>query len=171
VRLAGFECKTRETTAVVPFEELRLLRNRPGEKAPAKRAVRNEPNSELFQRRQYFLFRAPPPERVFTLNRGYRLNGVCSSDCLRASLRQAEVLHLSYLNQVLHCSCYIFDRHLGIDSVLIEQVDRIDPKPLHRALHALLDVVGTTVETGGRSAMAIQCKPELRRDCHLVPHG
>jgi hypothetical protein len=40
------------------------------------------------------------------------------------------VLHLAFPNQVLHRSCHVFDRHLGIDAVLIGQADRLDAESL-----------------------------------------
>ena len=34
--------------------------------------------------------------------------------------RHAEVFHLALLNQLLHRSGYVFDRHLRVDAMLIE---------------------------------------------------
>jgi hypothetical protein len=37
-------------------------------------------------------------------------------------LRKAEVLDLADLEQIVDCSCDIFDKHVWIDAVLIENV-------------------------------------------------
>ena len=59
-----------------------------GEKALAKRAERNEADAEFFERRQDFRFRFSPPQRVFALQRGDRLNCVRAADrCTPASDR------------------------------------------------------------------------------------
>ena len=59
--------------------------------------------------------------------------------CTPASERP-KCLTLPCLDQVLHRSGDVFDRHIRIDAVLIEQVDRIDLEPLERGLGDLLDV-------------------------------
>jgi hypothetical protein len=72
------------------------------------------------------------PERVLALNRRDRLHHVCSTDGLRARLREAEVLHLALGDELLHRTGDLLDGHLRVDTVLIEEVDRIDPKPPER---------------------------------------
>ena len=52
---------------------------------------------------------------------------------LHSRFGKAEVLDLAFLNQVLHRSRHVFDRHVRVNAVLIEQVDGIDPEPLERA--------------------------------------
>ncbi len=42
-----------------------------------------------------------------------------------ASLRHTEVLDLTFLNQLLHRACNVFDWHIRIDAVLIEQIDYV----------------------------------------------
>ena len=66
-----------------------------------------------------FLFRASPPQRVFALDGGDRLDRVGAADRLHSCFRKAEVLHLAFPNQVLHRSCHVFDRHVRVDAVLI----------------------------------------------------
>ena len=73
-----------------------------------------------------------PPQRVFALQRGDRLDGVRAADRLRAGLGQAEVLDLARLDQVLDRAGDVFDRHIRIDAVLVEQVDDVGPQALER---------------------------------------
>ena len=69
-----------------------------------------------------------------------------ATDRLHAGFRKPEVLDLALLNQVLHRSRDVFDRHVRIDTVLIEQVDRVDLEPLERGLGDLLDVPGPAIQ-------------------------
>jgi hypothetical protein len=64
---------------------------------------------------------------------------------LCACLRKAEVLNLALLDQVLHGSRYVFDRHVRIKTVLIGQIDDIDLEPLERGVGDLLDVLESAV--------------------------
>ncbi len=73
------------------------------------------------------------------------LNRMGAADRLRACFRETEVLHLAFLNQFLYRSRNIFDRNVQIDTMLVEQIDRIDPQPLQRALSDLLDVLRPAV--------------------------
>ncbi len=52
-----------------------------------------------------------------------RLDGVRAADRLHARFGKAEVLHLACLNQFLHRSRHVFDRHVRVNAVLIEQID------------------------------------------------
>jgi hypothetical protein len=63
-------------------------------------------------------------------------NGLC------VRFRQAEVLDLALLNQDLHRSCHIFDWHLGVNAVLIEEIDDVGLEPFER----LLDMLRPTIE-------------------------
>ena len=71
------------------------------------------------------VFRLAPPQRVFALERGDRLDGVRATDCLHSRFRKAEVLHFAFLDQVLHRARHVLDRHVRVDTVLIEQIDDI----------------------------------------------
>jgi hypothetical protein len=80
------------------------------------------------------------------LESGERLDGVCATNRLRACLGKAEVLDLARLNQFLHRAGDVFDRHVRVDPVLIEQVDGLDLEPLERPFDSLLDVLRPAVE-------------------------
>jgi hypothetical protein len=80
------------------------------------------------------------------LERRDRLDGMGATDRLHSRFGKAEVLHLALLDQLLHRARHIFDGHVGIDAMLIEQVDDIDLEPLERALDGLLDVLRPAVQ-------------------------
>ena len=63
------------------------------------------------------------PQRIFALHGSDRLDGVSATDGFRSCLRKAEVLDLTFLNQVLHCACHFFDGHVGVNAMLIEEID------------------------------------------------
>src|SRR5882762_9841848 len=91
-------------------------------------------------------FSGPCPQRVFALNRSHRLYGVRTPDRLHARLGEAEVPDLSLLDQFLHGAGHVFDRHVGIDAMLVEEIDDVDLESLQRALGDLLDVFGAALQ-------------------------
>src|SRR5512146_2756149 len=62
-------------------------------------------------------------------------NGWC------ARFGHPEVPHLALLNQILDGAGDIFNGHVGIDAMLIEQIDRIGPQPLQRCVGKLPDAL------------------------------
>jgi hypothetical protein len=60
---------------------------------------------------------------------------------LHTGFRKAEVLHLTFSNQFPNGSRHIFDRHVRVNAVLVEQVDGLDPEPLERGLGNLLNML------------------------------
>ena len=79
------------------------------------------------------------------------------------------MLDLAFPNQVLHRSGHVFDRHVRIDTVLIEQIDGLDPEPLQRAFDSLFDVFRPAVQARrtGPPIAATEVEPELGSDRHL----
>ena len=59
---------------------------------------------------------------------------------LHAGFREAEVFDLPFADQILHRARDLFDRHLGIHAVLIEEIDPIRLEPLQRRVGDLADV-------------------------------
>ena len=89
-----------------------------------ERTIWHEADAEFFERWYDFLFRRLScPERILALKSSQRLDSVCATDRLHACFGKAEVLHLPLLNQFLHRAGDIFDRHVRVNAVLIEQVD------------------------------------------------
>jgi hypothetical protein len=79
-----------------------------------------------------------------TLPRG--LNCVCATDCLCGCFRHAEVLDRALLNEVLYGSRDVFDRNPGVRTVLIVEIDGINPEPFERAFDRLLDMLRTAIQ-------------------------
>src|ERR1700730_3655659 len=176
IRLESLRREARESAAEVGAVESRVFVDLAREEALAQRAIGNEANSEFLEGRNHFLLRGSRPQRVFALEGSERLDCVCATDRLHACFRKAEVLDLTLLDQVLHRAGDVFDRHVRVNPVLIEQVDDIDFEPLERALDSLLDVLRPTVQA--RSTLhptgievRIEVKPELGGDHYLIAEG
>jgi len=75
---ACLEVEARNGIAEVAALERRALIDRAGEKAFAERAERDEPDTELFERRQDRVFGLAPPQRVLALQRRHRLDRMCA---------------------------------------------------------------------------------------------
>src|SRR5437867_248031 len=102
IRFPSLQGEARDEVAEIGAIELRILGDLAGEEALAKRAKWNESDPEFLEGWQRFLFRAPPPQRVFALNCGDRLDSVGAPDRLHSWFRKAEVPHFALLNEVLH---------------------------------------------------------------------
>ena len=76
--------------------------------------------------------------------------------------RQADVADLALAHEVGEPADGILDRHVRIDPVLIEQVDRVDPEPLERPLDRRARIGGAAVDADDLSA--VEPEAELGRD-------
>ncbi len=146
IRLPSLRRKARENVAEVGTVERRVFVDLSREEALPQRAVWNEADAEFLEGRQHFHLRASRPQRVFALDCCDRLDGVSAANRLCSCFRKAEVLHLPFLNQVLHRSGHVFDWHVRVNTVLIEQIDGIDLESLERGLGDLLDVLWPTIQ-------------------------
>ena len=59
------------------------------------------------------------------MNGGDRLYRICSTDGLRGCIREAKVPNLAAPDQVLVRTRDIFDRHVGIHAVPVEEIDDV----------------------------------------------
>src|SRR5919202_560171 len=64
-------------------------------------------------------------------------------------------------------SRHLFDRHVWVNPVLIEQVNRLGPEPLERILDRLLDVLGAAIQ----APLAGEIETEFGGDHHLFSNG
>ena len=85
--------------------------------------------------------------------------------CTPASERP-KCLTLPCLNQFLHRAGDIFDRHVRVNAMLIEQVDGLDLEPLERAFDGLLDVLRPAVQARRTPCRDDRCR--LRSKPNLV---
>jgi hypothetical protein len=71
-------------------------------------------------------------------------------------------------DQVLDRARYILDRHIGVDAVLIKEVNHFRTKPLERLVAYLADVFGSAVHAGNLATFDVES--EFGCDYHLVAH-
>jgi len=64
---------------------------------------------------------------------------------LHSWFRKAEVLHLTLVDELLHRSRDVFDGHVRVNAVLIEQIDDIGLESLEGCLGDFLDVFWPTI--------------------------
>ena len=115
---------------VIAFGQIRTLADQAGQEAAAQRAVGDEADAEILAQRQDLLLHPALPERIFALQRGDRMRGVGAADGVGACLRKAEIAHLAFFDEPRHRPDRLLDRHIGVDAVLVVQVDRIDAEAL-----------------------------------------
>jgi hypothetical protein len=80
------------------------------------------------------------------------------------------VLDLALLDQVLDRAGHLLDGDLGVDPVLVEQVDDLDLEPLEGTLGGLLDVVGPAGQAH-LAAVGVELEAGLGGDHHLPAEG
>jgi len=75
------------------------------------------------------------------------------------------VFDLALLNQFIDRACYILNRHIWVNAMLIDQVNCLDLESLERPLNGLLDMLRLTVKT---TRLRRKIEPELCGDHHLI---
>jgi hypothetical protein len=168
IRLPVLRREARDRVAEVGAVERGRLVDLPREEPLAERAEGHEADPELLEGRKDLRLRLSPPQRIFALERGDRLDGVCATDGLYARLGQPEVFDLAFPDQVPHRPRHVLDRHVRVHAVLVVEVDRLDPEPLQRAFRHPPDVLGPAVEAAW-FPVGTELEPELRGDHHLLP--
>src|SRR3989440_7580143 len=93
-----------------------------------------------------------------------------ATDFFCSCYRKAEVFPLPFLNQVLARPRHILDGHVGVHTVLIEQVDGLDPESLERALGALLDMLWPPI-LAHLLPSGTQFEADFGGDHHLLAQG
>src|SRR3989454_9014467 len=94
--------RSRQRAAKIGTVEFRIFVDLARQEALPKRAIRHETNPEFLECGYHFLLRLPPPQRVFALQCGERLDRVCAANRLYARFGHAKVLDLALLDQFLH---------------------------------------------------------------------
>jgi hypothetical protein len=78
------------------------------------------------------------------------------------------MFHLAVADQLLHRARYVLDRHVGIDAMLVEEVDDIGPEPLQRSVGDLADVSGPAIQADLLAGFGIDLEAELGGDRDLL---
>jgi hypothetical protein len=89
-----------------------------------------------------------------------------TADGRRRGLAEPDVANLPLLDQPLHGTDRVLDRHGRIDAVLIVQIDDVHPEPLEARITRLDDVLGPAVD--GRAPLGRPHLAELGGEHHLL---
>ena len=76
-----------------------------------------------------------------------------ATDRFGAGLRQSEMLDLARSDQIPDRARDILDGNVGVDPMLVVEIDGLDPQPFQRAFDRLSDMVGAAVECAGAETM------------------
>src|SRR5579859_2850769 len=86
-------------------------------------------------------------------------------EAIDAGLGKPQVAHLTRLDEFRHCPDSIFYRDIGIDAMLVIEVDMLDAQTRQRLIAAGFDVFGATARS---HAPIIASQPELGCQDHTV---
>ena len=89
-------------------------------------------------------------------------------DRLHTSLGEAEVPDLALPDQVPDRSSHVFDRHVRVDAMLVEEIDVIRLQSLQRGVGHFANPLRVAVRALSRVALL---EAELRGDHYLVAVG
>src|SRR5262249_18008500 len=140
----------------------------PGEKAAAERAERDKTDAQFLEYRKHLAFRFAPPQRILVLQRRDRLHGMSATNRGDAGLRQAEMLHFSFADEIANRARDILDRNVGIDAMLVEKIDGVGPEAAQRRFGHLANMSRTAVESLPAFSLRPDPKTELRGDDHAA---
>src|SRR5436190_18517976 len=79
---------------------------------------------------------------------------------LHACFRKSEVPDFACLNQIFYGSGYLFNRHVRIDAMLVENIDAIGLQSFERGIGDLFYVSGTAV-CAGLLSLRSKCETKL----------
>ena len=91
-----------------------------------------------------------------------------TTDGVQPRFGQPEVPDLAFANQVFDRTGDVFDRHVGVDAVLVEEVDPIGLEPLQRRLRHLANVRRPAVQSSRLAVVELEA--ELGGDHNLIAH-
>src|SRR5208337_4275411 len=103
----------------------------------AEWAVRDVADAQFPDGRKEFVLRVAAPQRILGLQGGDRVYRLRPADGLGCRLAQAEVTHLPLPYQFRHGTDGLFNGDVRIDTVLVVNVDVVDPQPSERAFAGL----------------------------------
>ena len=141
---------------------------RAAQPAAADRAVRDQRDPELAQRRDDAVVLVIAAEqRVLTLIRGDRMNRRRAPHFGSFRLGEAERADFPRRDELGHRADRLLDRDVGVDAVLVVEVDRVDAESLERGFARRAHVLRRAADAGALPVGRAQ-HPELRRQDDAV---
>src|SRR6266705_2735978 len=85
-----------------------------------------------------------------------------------SGLRETDVANLAFLDQFGQGSHSFLDRRVGIDAVLVVEIDVVGPQPLQAAFAGLLHIVGLAADAAKVRIVGVTNDPELRGQNYII---
>src|SRR6266850_3462788 len=131
------------------------------ESAP-KRTVRDERDAKFAASRQYAVgLHLTRPQRILALQRGNRVDFRGAPQRLRSGFRQSDRSDLAGQNKLGHRTNCFFDRNVGINPMLVVEIDRFDAQPMKARVARTADILGRTIHAPG--SVGADTEAKLRR--------
>src|ERR1700732_1492254 len=152
VLLEVLALKSRSMPAVIVLRDILKFLELARQKTAAKRAVCDESNSQLVADGKDFVFGIARPQRVLRLEGRNGMCGVSAPDRLRSRFGESEPTNFTLFDQAGHCAHCLFDGHVGIDPMLIVEINRCNAKAPQARLAGLLHIFRPPIDAKERSA-------------------
>ncbi len=117
-----------------------------GEESAAEGGVGDEADAEFAAGGEDFVFGIAGPEGVFGLEGGDGMDFGGAAEGGGSGLRHAEVADFAGGDELGHSTDGVFDRGVGIDAVLVVEVDVVDAEALEAGVAGLANVFGPAVD-------------------------
>src|SRR5437879_12142312 len=89
---------------------------------------------------------------------------MCFASSVGACVRMPDMQDFPLRNECLDRTRNVLDRHMGVNPVLIEEVDMVSPQTLQASFRSLLDVLRSTIQT----EVVTEVEAKLRGNLYLV---
>ena len=139
--------KARRRSPVIVFLQVFELAKLTGQKSSAQWAVGEKPIAESAASFEHtVLFGIACPERVLRLHGGDGVHGVGLAKRRGGHLRKADVPHLARAHEIGHGPHGVFDGDLGVDPMILVEVDVFDPEATQAAVDGFSNIGGVAPE-------------------------
>ncbi len=143
---------------------LRAL-GRARKEAPSKRTEGDQANSQLAKDRNDPFLEIAFPDRILALQGRDRLHGVSAADCVVARFRHTEIEDFALGDHILNCPRNIFNRNIGVHTVLIKEVNAVRAQSSKRSIHDFTNMVRSAVSSCSLTVLQQESKFCSDRDC------
>ena len=165
--MLGADAGEAAVRAVVAVGELGGRGQGAGQQAAHERREGQEADAELLAGREHLVLDAALEQRVLALHAGDRVHRSGAAQVGRQRLGEADEPDLPLLDQLRERADGLLDRRLGVDAVLLVEVDGLDAEAAQARLTRLAHVLGAAVDAR-RAAVGVGHEPELGREHDLV---
>ncbi len=128
ITIKGLALEARNRAPKIVCSKVGWLLDRSRQKASLERTVCHEADAEFATRRERSIsLYIARPERIFALKCRDWMHSDRASQGADARLRKSQLTNFSRPNQLGHRPDGFFDKHAGIDPVLVIQIDKVNP--------------------------------------------